>query len=149
MVQLLTKENKMKTIEEQIAIMQSYSAGGIVQQKGLKTGLIWSDVAVPTWNWTKYDYKMKANPYHEVRDTAREVEVPYITLTFGKVPNSNNPDRDVITFDSYFRNGLLRHLGYDDLTRYMLIPINDESKELLDIIVEEKKQRVDNDSRQD
>ena len=45
--------------EKMIRTLQLFDIGKQVQQKAKKSGKDWVDVKVPTWNWTKYDYRIK------------------------------------------------------------------------------------------
>lgn len=46
----------MKTIEEKIEVMQAFSNNKQIQEK---EDYRWVDVKEPTWNWEKYDYRVK------------------------------------------------------------------------------------------
>jgi len=49
----------MNDLEKQIAIMQKFKNGRSIQQKAIKSGSDWIDVKVPSWNWSKYEYREK------------------------------------------------------------------------------------------
>ena len=56
----------MKTIQEQIAVMQHFAAGGKVERDYGANG--WGVVFNPTWNWLFSDYRIaeEVDPYAEL-----------------------------------------------------------------------------------
>jgi hypothetical protein len=46
----------MKTVEQMVEVMQHFAFGGEVEYF---TGSEWRPVEEPTWNWSKYDYRIK------------------------------------------------------------------------------------------
>jgi len=49
----------MKTIEEQIAVMQHFANGGDIEVAGSNG---WIPALAPLWDWTTYDYRIKEVP---------------------------------------------------------------------------------------
>ena len=77
------KTNKMKTIEEKIAVMQAFADGKEIELR-LLTDSEYYDCKNPGWNWGNYDYRVKPEP-------------EYIPFTFedsefliGKIVKSKN-----------------------------------------------------------
>ena len=58
----------MKTIQEQIEVMQHYSNGGEIEY--FCRGLGWTREKCPVWNWSKFDYRIKevADPYAALKE---------------------------------------------------------------------------------
>lgn len=48
----------MKTIQEQIKVMQHFDNGGNIEFK-LKNSTVWSDIEEVNWNWYDCDYRIK------------------------------------------------------------------------------------------
>lgn len=54
----------MKTIQEQIAVMQAYAEGKQIESKSRNNGY-WVDVeSEPNWNWHCFDYRVKEEPHY-------------------------------------------------------------------------------------
>lgn len=52
----------MKTIQEQIAVMQHFANGGeveIIERNVKMPDAIWVKVNYPCWNWDRYDFRIK------------------------------------------------------------------------------------------
>lgn len=59
----------MKTIQEQIAVMQHFADGGEVEKHYGVDG--WEVVFNPAWNWSTQDYRIKqVDPYAELKAAA-------------------------------------------------------------------------------
>lgn len=67
--------------KEKIAIMQFYESGGLVQQKAKLNGNGWNDVKVPSWNFSKYDYRKKPNLFDEIDNLLNENNYYHINGT--------------------------------------------------------------------
>lgn len=52
----------MKTIQEQIAIMQAFADGKKIEYS--EDGTDWRDVQNPAWNWERYYYRVKEEPHY-------------------------------------------------------------------------------------
>lgn len=61
----------MKTIQEQIAVMQHFAAGGKVE---FCSGANWLKCTDPLWNWLLFDYRIaeEADPYAELKKAAAD-----------------------------------------------------------------------------
>lgn len=59
----------MKTIQEQIAVMQHFAEGGELE---FSSGVNWLGCTVPSWNWQTFDYRIKqpVDPYAELKTAA-------------------------------------------------------------------------------
>lgn len=62
----------MKTIEQQIAVMQHFANGGEVEANF--TGKTWVTINSAVWDWASYDYRIKevADPYAELKAAAAD-----------------------------------------------------------------------------
>ena len=54
----------MKTLEEQIKVMQHFANGGEIENTDLDykedgKDYIWDDCYKPVWDWSSYDYRIK------------------------------------------------------------------------------------------
>ena len=49
----------MKTIEEQIKVMQHFANGGKIEASYVTDNTFWADSLSPVWNWDKFDYRIK------------------------------------------------------------------------------------------
>lgn len=62
----------MKTIQEQIAVMQHFAAGGKVKSTPLLVPY-WEENTDPAWNWIDFDYDiMEEDPYAELKKAAAD-----------------------------------------------------------------------------
>ncbi len=50
----------MKTIQEQIAIMQAFADGKTIEYRNALER--WEPIKDPLWNWTNFDYRIKPEP---------------------------------------------------------------------------------------
>ena len=63
----------MKTTKEIIAIMRAYADGKKIEYKGADgTPHIWVENDVPSWNWARYDYRIKPEPKYRPYKNADE-----------------------------------------------------------------------------
>lgn len=62
----------MKTIQEQIAVMQHFANGGKVEAQDI--GGYWGTVCTPYWDWDNFDYRIKVevDPYAELKAAAKD-----------------------------------------------------------------------------
>ena len=65
----------MKTIEQQIAVMQHFAAGG--QAECISVHIVrdmWARALTPSWNWGDFDYRIKevVDPYAELKAAAKD-----------------------------------------------------------------------------
>lgn len=62
----------MKTIQEQIEVMQHFADGGEVEKHYGVDG--WEVVFNPAWNWSTQDYRVKqpVDPYAELKAAAKD-----------------------------------------------------------------------------
>ena len=49
----------MKTLKEQIKVMQGADDGGDVE---VNSGKVWHETPFPSWNWADKDYRIKPEP---------------------------------------------------------------------------------------
>ena len=62
----------MKTIEEQIAVMQHFAAGGKIELQCREDGS-WMKTDYPYWDWRTYDYRIEeVDPYAELKEIAKD-----------------------------------------------------------------------------
>ena len=64
-------------IDEMIKVMESYKNGEEIEYRNkLTNDTIWYEIGEyePTWNWGKYDYRVKTEPKYIPYDSVLEVE---------------------------------------------------------------------------
>lgn len=60
----------MKTIEEQIKVMQHFADGGAIEYS-YPNSTAWRKIDCPTWDWNCYTYRIaKIDPYAELKAAA-------------------------------------------------------------------------------
>lgn len=98
----------MKTIQEQIAIMQAFADGKKIEYS--EDGTDWRDVQNPAWNWERYYYRVKEEPHYRPFSNTEECYQEMLKHTpFGLLKDSNgeytlvnNIDFDgIIIIDEY------------------------------------------------
>ncbi len=61
----------MKTIQEQIAVMQHFADGGQVERMNYKGD--WCIASAPVWDWHVFDYRIaEIDPYAELKKSAAD-----------------------------------------------------------------------------
>ena len=62
----------MKTVHEKIEVMQAFLHNKRIQSIIPNATFKWEDVKEPTWNWEKFDYRVKPKPKYVPFETAEE-----------------------------------------------------------------------------
>lgn len=71
----MRKENKMKTIDEMIAVMTAYKNGKEIECKCKNMPCAdWFTIEKPSWDWSCCDYRVKQEPHYVPYDSVLEVE---------------------------------------------------------------------------
>ena len=64
----------MKTIQEQIEVMQHFERGGAIECIARCENDVWETSKNPDWTWSAYDYRIKqpVDPYAELKAAAAD-----------------------------------------------------------------------------